>query len=333
MGCELPSRQVRAAVRVLPVLLAMLLTPGAGARAEVPAGFQEFIVLGREYHTWEFLNHTITSEGDPSGASLELVSLISITASAGGQSIYYDHWEDGFEADILSPVQASTEQYELGNGERLTLASDGSGSGRNDFVPVNPRGTDLRYDGGDRIYTLGKPISAVHSFWPRDQDGVGNAWQLYPREAVSRFYSYRVPAAADLWDGPGGSYAPFKYAELAVAAFEDGTAIEVDNGADVVSVTLNGGDHWYSRTGCVNEDCAPARVIAVTTGMIITGNRPVLVGLLTAGEGAVANRFFPLPPLSMYGMDFVIPVEGGGEGEPDHADTNLYLYNPIYILF
>jgi len=312
----------------LPVLLGLIPTPGGAVPEGVPAGFQEFIVLGREYQAWEFLNHTTTSEGDPSGVSAEFVSLIAITASTDGQVVFLDHWEDGYEETILVPSQSSTGEYELGRGDRLYLASDGSGGGINDFVPLNPRGTGLRYDGGDRIVSIGGPLNVLHGFWPRDQVETGNAWELYPREALSGSWYFRVPVASDRWDGPSGSYAPFKYTEVTIAAFQDGTRIALTDGSHSLSVSLDRGEHYYSRTGCINEACDPDRVFTVTTGTEILGDQPFLVGLLSAGGGLAANRFYHIQPAMMYGFDYVLPFEGGTRGFPDHGDSNLYIFNP-----
>ena len=43
--------------------------------------------------------------------STTIESIISIATSLQGTIIVYDHWEDGYEPDILNPVQSSTEIY------------------------------------------------------------------------------------------------------------------------------------------------------------------------------------------------------------------------------
>ena len=182
-----------------------LLAAPAGAQ-QIPTGYQEYFVLGNEQHVWLLLNRVITGEGGGYVAANGMNSVVSAVASADGQRIYYDHWEDGLEANLLSPVQASTLVFGDGNpangdacawttstcagdlitvGMELTLDSDeglpGLGAGCPVLattpircsVPVNPRGVAIRFDGGDRILTSGGPISFVHNQDPKCSAGCG----------------------------------------------------------------------------------------------------------------------------------------------------------------
>ena len=49
------------------------------------------------------------------GTSDDVRTIISITGAVDGTFVYYDHWEDGFELDLSSPVQATTETWGDGN--------------------------------------------------------------------------------------------------------------------------------------------------------------------------------------------------------------------------
>ena len=51
--------------------------------------------------TFKFIN-----KGDESD---RVVSITSISISTDGTKLYYDHWEDGFEADPMVPTQKSTQ--------------------------------------------------------------------------------------------------------------------------------------------------------------------------------------------------------------------------------
>ncbi|RLE28771.1 MAG: hypothetical protein DRJ61_15810, partial [Acidobacteria bacterium] len=80
----------------------------------VPSGYQEYFILGYEQHVWDMMDRVVNGEGAgplDDGSN----SLITATANADFQVIYYDHWEDGFEADIFNPAQAST--MVLGDGD------------------------------------------------------------------------------------------------------------------------------------------------------------------------------------------------------------------------
>lgn len=190
-------------------VLALLAGPAPAQAQQIPTGYQEYFVLGNEQHVWLLLNRVITGEGGGYTAANGMNSVVSAVASADGQRIYYDHWEDGLEANLLTPGQASTLVFGDGNaangdacawtttpgctigsdtitvGMELTLDSDeglpGLGAGCPVLattpircsVPVNPRGVAIRFDGGDRILTSGGPISFVHNQDPKCSAGCG----------------------------------------------------------------------------------------------------------------------------------------------------------------
>jgi uncharacterized repeat protein (TIGR01451 family) len=89
--------------------LAVLALAGPTARAQqIPTGYQEYFVLGHEQQVWNLLDRVIDGESAAYTPGNGNNSVVSAVASADGQWIYYDHWEDGLEADILNPVQATT---------------------------------------------------------------------------------------------------------------------------------------------------------------------------------------------------------------------------------
>src|SRR4029453_5542554 len=91
----------------------------------------------------------------PDPVSSTLASTISLTASSNGTTIYYDHWEDGYDPDPTLPG-ATTETFQANaGGVRLWR----------DQVNI-PRGTvPLLHDGRDRITILGQPAAAVRAAW------------------------------------------------------------------------------------------------------------------------------------------------------------------------
>ena len=46
---------------------------------------------------------------------ITIETTISIAMKRPGIIIYYDHWEDGYEADIENPVQSTTQIWGDGN--------------------------------------------------------------------------------------------------------------------------------------------------------------------------------------------------------------------------
>ena len=121
---------------------------------------------------------------------IDIVTTISIAVQRNGSIIYYDHWEDGLEADITSPNQPSTQVWGDGN------PGNGAPPGIPDDVLVArdvitlqgivavPRNlADLFFDGGDKIVSVGGPIAVTLAVWPDDPNSgilFAGAWELYP---------------------------------------------------------------------------------------------------------------------------------------------------------
>ena len=99
--------------RLFLAILALAATPAAAQ--QIPTGYQEYFVLGHEQQVWLLLNRVVTGEGGGYTAANGMNSVVSAVASADGQRIYYDHWEDGLEANLLTPVQATTWVFGDGN--------------------------------------------------------------------------------------------------------------------------------------------------------------------------------------------------------------------------
>lgn len=244
--------------------------------------------------------------------------------------MFYDHWEDGFEPNLpYSVEQASTEIYYVDRGEVISLKSDGSAGGVNQLVPTSPRGTGIRYDGGDRIVTLGGPVAVVHNFWPNGGEVAANGWENYAKSIVKDSFTYRVPVASDMFGTP--NYLPFKHADITVAAFEDGTSLAINNGTDALILSLDQGQHFSTvraatPVGCVDDVCDPAWYIEVNTGTEISTDKPSLAGMMTGNPGCVGVRNFNLLPVPLYGKEYVVPLEGGSVAS--NSETNYYIFNP-----
>jgi uncharacterized repeat protein (TIGR01451 family)/MYXO-CTERM domain-containing protein len=314
------------------VLAMVILTCSELLAGTLPAGYQEYIVLGRETQIFEFMQDQVSSEpGEPLNQD-SMESVVTLTATLDGQVVYYDHWEDGYEADILNPDQpypiGSTRVFVLNRGEVLSLKSDGSGVDLNDVVPVDPmsaRGFELRYDGGDRIVSVGGPIDLAHNVWPENNARIGGAWEMYSRQALSGFHTYRIPVGVDSYDGDDQPFAPFKYVCLQIAAYDDNTWIVIDNGPEQIQLNLNRGQTFSSHGYVDDQSVTPAIVINQNT--LVSANQDIQVGILTGSDGGgnqYQTRFFNAVPLKAYGRDYIVPVSGG----PDPSFTNIYLFNP-----
>jgi len=256
-----------------------------------------------------------------------MASVITVVATTSDQVVYYDHWEDGYEPDIMNPVQESTEIYgTLGSptgmleaGDIITLNSDG-GAGIRAFVPV-PRGLALRYDGGDRILSIGGPIDIVHSLWPAADVRVGGAWEIYPIGAWATGYSYIVPIGEDLYSNSAAYMGDFEHVYLQIQAIENDTTVHINNGQQTISVRLDLGQ-TYSSMGYRDSVQAGVPSIPIYAGTTLLSNKPIQGGLV-AGQTINQSRFFSLVPDTDWGTEYVAPIP-----RTNDRRAEVYLYNP-----
>lgn len=289
----------------------------------VPAGFQEYLILGNETQILEMFRAIQNNPKLPG----QMASVITVVATTDYQMVYYDHWEDGYEPDIQNPVQASTEIYGtsgspsgmLKAGDIITLNSDG-GEGIRDFVPV-PRGRALRYDGADRLLSIGGPIDIVHSLWPAADVRIGGAWEIYPVGAWATGYSYIVPVGEDLYDASIEYMADFQRVYLQIQALEDNTTVQIDNGQQAISIRLDLGQ-TYSNMGYRDSSQDGIPSIPIYAGTTLLSNKPIQGGLVT-GRTTNQSRLFSLVPDADWSTEYVAPIPRTNDNQAE-----VYLYNP-----
>lgn len=314
---------------ILAVLLFLLpLIQAAPARA-LPAGFQEYYVLGNEEQIYKMFDE-IDSMGLITSSLMR--SVVTVVATADNQVFYYDHWEDGYEIDIFNPAQATTEIYGDGNtanggsgsdilqlGDIVSLKSDEYPDDLipdiNEVVPVNTRNAaDIRYDGSDYIVSTGGPIDLAHAMWPEDGTWIGGAWEVYSKQAWKNSYSYRIPVGVDM----GGD---FTFGWLQVGALYDNTNITIDNGTDSITIQLDQGQ-TYSSQGKI--DSLDAAGIAINKGTTLSSDKQIQVGLVTGSTGTFQTRFFVMIPDMLWGTDYTVAVPR----TTDYNEAQIYLFNP-----
>lgn len=243
-----------------------------------------------------------------------ITSFVSVSVIAPGTLIYYDHWEDGYEADLSAPLQATTEIW--GDGD----PSNGSAPGvANDLFSANTvvvlradvtlatRQTVFDYDGGDRLGTT-RTVALTRAVWAAGSGTLhAGALEIYP---VSEWgTSYRAPVGID-------TLAPdlFEYTSLAIMASAGGTQITVDldgDGTPDVTETLAQGES-YLTPGTVAE------------GAVVNASAPVQVAMITGDICAdYESRWFVLFPAEQWDSEYYSPVST----DPLFA-TTAYLYNP-----
>ncbi len=324
--------------------IALVLATGSLGAQTVATGVQEYFIVGWEQHLWDMMDRVVDAEGAGPLAS-GMNSVVTATASAAYQTLYYDHWEDGYDAGLddfpesIGTLQSTT--LVIGDGDPLNgdicdfnaniacpstdilavgdyvnFNSDrGLGGGCTTpgtptrcSVPLNPRvATDFRFDGGDLLKSTGGPLSLIHNQWPLTQY-IGGATEILSRQAVAAARSYSVPIGEDLYVLDTVTE-PFKYVELELVAFED-TSVSVNSpGAGVVSFTLARGEHWSSM-GFINGTSQPTQALTINAGTKISATAAITGMIFTGGEGTWATRHYALLPDILHSTDYVTTAPG-----------------------
>ncbi|MDX2437166.1 MAG: C25 family cysteine peptidase [Acidobacteriota bacterium] len=326
------------------IALAIMTAATLGAQS-VPTGVQEYYVLGWEQHIWDMMQRVNLGQPFPGTFADGMNSVVTATASADNQVVYYDHWEDLPDSELdnfpnVDPIMLQASTLVIGDGDitngdicnfnaniacgtDILTAGDyvnfnsdrGLGAGcttpgtpERCSVPLNPRSSaDIRFDGGDLIETTGGPLTLIHSQYPLT-NFIGGSIEILSRQAVEAAGSYSVPIGEDLYIANTPTE-PFHYVELELVAFED-TSITVESpGAGSVSFTLARGEHWSSM-GFVDESPFPALGLTINAGTKVSTTAPISGLVFTGGDGNWATRLYTLLPDILHSTDYVTTAPG-----------------------
>ncbi|NJN92712.1 MAG: hypothetical protein HC875_00810 [Anaerolineales bacterium] len=270
-------------------------------------------------------------ERPPSLIDNNIITLISIAIDRQGSIIYYDHWEDGYEANLSQPTQTSTQIWgdnNPANGMPPGYSTDllaSPDTGQDDVITLRnsvelPRdpGT-LFYDGGDLLTSEGGAIAVTYTFWT-DDPGPGplfmDAWELYPTNRWGT--RYRIPVGEDL-AGTGPNQRPgFDIVGLNIQAVSNNTSVQIDldNSGDFeISVTLNQGEQ-FTRLG-TEGSVGSGSVLA---GANIQASNPVQVHIFTGNPTSrYEARGYTIVPVDQLTFDYL---------SPRSSDGDFWLFNP-----
>ncbi|MEM8828799.1 MAG: SdrD B-like domain-containing protein [Cyanobacteria bacterium P01_G01_bin.19] len=261
-------------------------------------------------------------------SATEIDSIISLTISTDNTVVYYDHWEDGFESNLNSPIQTSTQIWgdnNPDNGIAPGFTTDVLNAG--DFIVLDNDGnsvaadtqTVVDYDGQDKI-GASKAIVLTRAAFPDDPDGtlIGGAVEVY--DTTKWGLEYQIPIGQDLATGTDPTD-NFDYTSLSVTASTDGTTltlngsqVDIDGDLDVdANDVLDEGDTYFFNGG-------------INTGDIVEGSNPIQAQLLTGNVGSTyASRSYTLLPTNEWSNSYYTPV---GTVGTTGATTDVFLYNP-----
>ncbi len=259
-----------------------------------------------------------------SGAGTSMNERIGISIAGDGMILYYDHWEDGFEADIANPVQSTTQLWGDGlpsNGDASTVCSSCVGDLLNagDVILLSanalatPRNTStIAWDGGDKVAgTRGFTLTRA---------GWGQAGQVHAG-AVSGYDTslwgrrFVSPVGEDTIGG-SGSDDPFNYTGISIMAQAPGTVVNVDvdnDGSFDISQTIAEGETLMVNGGLME-------------GATVIASQPVSAFVLTGDRTAsYEDRWFELFPTASWDTSYFAAAVVGTSA--DQQDTELWVHN------
>ena len=264
-----------------------------------------------------------TMENANALADTTLDFTVGITNAGAGAVMFYDHWEDGFEADLSNPVQSTTQVWGdadtvSGNAQTycgIRCAGDLLPAGavfvlRNN-VPT-PRTTTILWDGRDRVSStrgftitaggfstpLGSVLSASASAYDTSKWGT----------------DYWIPVGENMTP-PSGTSDAFSTTSVQIMAEEANTVVSVDtdgNGSIDQSGTIGQGGVMFVDGG-------------VNQGAHVTSTLPVQVHVGAGDAGAAYElRWFTLFPTPSLTNDYLNPVGS----TVNTQRTITYVFNP-----
>lgn len=262
-------------------------------------------------------------------------TVIAITATGNGTLVVYDHWEDGYEADISNPLQASTKIWIYQNNTwyndvnqngvydsgvdttvSTTLTNGIKAAGAsiilsNAVNPTSPLTVD--FDGRDKIGTT-KAVSVTRAGWSATP-GTVLAGAVNVIDAGNAGLVYTLPVGQNVETVATGTNKLFEYTSAHIIATQNNTLVAIDkdgNGTVDLNVTLNEGQSYFVNGG-------------LNAGAKITANKGVGVYLIAGDVGsAYENRWFALTPDAQWSNSYYAPVSTSLAADPAY----VILYNP-----
>ena len=259
------------------------------------------------------------AELNPNNTSSNIESVVSIALGFGGTIVRYDHQEDGYEADLENPLQATTEIWGDGNpangaapGFPGDVFSPGDVLILKNTVPTAPRGNAVLFDAAD-MFTVTQPVAVTRVAWaPTPGTVLAGAVEVFPTSQWGTMFE--APLGEDF-----DSSEMFELVTSSIMAAEDGTVVDFDfdaNGTTDLSVNLDQGETFFSPLA----DGFPL-------GNRASSNKPIQVHAITGDIGARwESRWAVVLPLDQWSDEYSLPVS---TRESSSADpTDVFLYNP-----
>ena len=291
-------------------LLAFILWSGCTWTASGQNVVQTFFIPFDEEEVNVALN-TIDNFGGRIGNTIR--STVSIVGGITNTVIYYDHWEDGYEQNILAPTQSTTQIWgdnnpangippgftvdRINEGDIITLIND---------IPIPRDPSNIYYDARDKLSVTRWVAVSRYLYAPNPGEVLADSAQVYDRSKFG--FNFRAPVGVDT-----GTNQMFEYSSIHVAAGYDSTVVRIDRDADGNFddvVFLSEGESYVSRF--------------TFAGARIESSKPIQAHLVTGDIGSnYEMRFFELFPDNQWDTNYYTSVHTAGG-----IQTEVYLHNP-----
>ncbi|MCB1069298.1 MAG: DUF11 domain-containing protein, partial [Kiritimatiellae bacterium] len=255
------------------------------------------------------------------------VALISISAFASNTLIYWDHWEDGYESDLSSPTQSTTEIWgdaNIANGcppnftNPVICTATGDVIARGQAVvsietmPVPRNPANIFFDGRDRIGVT-RPVAVTRFGWDVGPATLlAGAVEVYDTSAHGQ--KFQIPVGTNIVT-EGSAY---EYVLVSVMPTRSNATIVVDYD--------NNGTPDFTTNVAVGATLALTnRVVA---GTVVTSSAPVQVTLITGDVGSnYESRWYNIPPEESWSSQYLNPVSSV-DSPSGYGRADVVLYNP-----
>ena len=227
-----------------------------------------------------------------------LRTIISLKMPYPKMTIVWDQWEDGYESNILSPQQSTTQVWGDGNpyngiapGYSNDIIPSGGSIVLDNTMPCNPRvQANVFYDGRDKVYSSGLITMTQVTGEP---SRIGLQCMKTNISSTSDFgQSFTISS------GENFNSQDFKYTALFIRAANNNTQVSIDkdnNNVFDTTVTLNEGESYLANGG-------------VLSGASISSTMPVGVDLHFGGVDNYSSRQVPIFPATWYSNVYYTPV-------------------------
>jgi|GEM_PF-1815310 len=241
-------------------------------------------------------------------------SVISIVGNGVGTIVYYDHWEDGYEANLAAPTQSTTEIWgdnDPSNGIPPGFTTDLIGPGDIAILDNTIDHTDLSpidFDGRDKIGAT-VPVAVTRAGWHISPGEVlAGAVEVQNVEDLGSFY---VAPFGENTDTASGS---FKVAYMNIMSTFDNTIVQVDVDADGtpdITTNINQGEAFL--------------VTDYAEGATVTANFPVQTTVMVGNDTRFYEvRWLRLTPRDQWVGTYCNPIGTTSASAPAYA----YIFNP-----